>query len=172
MLREENKHCYGSMGDGILPPQSSCACDMPNCLLPQLLKVQLFSLSLQQTISRRVGLCCTNCHTSTTTLWRRNAEGEPVCNACGLYMKLHGVSQSIGSTRLNQLYCHVPHACVENSTLSKLCISREKVHSWHSVKPPKQYFDHCYQSSSVGGDMVQVVMRHWLLVYQQLENMP
>uniref|UniRef100_A0ACB8GA97 Transcription factor GATA-4 n=1 Tax=Sphaerodactylus townsendi TaxID=933632 RepID=A0ACB8GA97_9SAUR len=41
--------------------------------------------------SRRVGLSCANCHTSTTTLWRRNAEGEPVCNACGLYMKLHGV---------------------------------------------------------------------------------
>uniref|UniRef100_A0A8C9PG31 GATA binding protein 5 n=1 Tax=Spermophilus dauricus TaxID=99837 RepID=A0A8C9PG31_SPEDA len=42
--------------------------------------------------SRRAGLCCTNCHTTNTTLWRRNTEGEPVCNACGLYMKLHGVS--------------------------------------------------------------------------------
>lgn len=45
-----------------------------------------------QSSSRRAGLCCTNCHTTTTTLWRRNADGEPVCNACGLYMKLHGVS--------------------------------------------------------------------------------
>lgn len=51
---------------------------------------------MQQTTSRRAGLCCTNCHTSTTTLWRRNAEGEPVCNACGLYMKLHGVSRGEG----------------------------------------------------------------------------
>ncbi|KAJ8397603.1 hypothetical protein AAFF_G00436020 [Aldrovandia affinis] len=48
-----------------------------------------------QTTSRRAGLCCTNCHTSTTTLWRRNAEGEPVCNACGLYMKLHGVPRPL-----------------------------------------------------------------------------
>ncbi|XP_073327012.1 transcription factor GATA-5 [Pagrus major] len=48
-----------------------------------------------QTTSRRVGLCCTNCQTSTTTLWRRNAEGEPVCNACGLYMKLHGVPRPL-----------------------------------------------------------------------------
>ncbi|XP_061745465.1 transcription factor GATA-5 [Nerophis ophidion] len=48
-----------------------------------------------QTTSRRAGLCCTNCHTSTTTLWRRNAEGEPVCNACGLYMKLHGVARPL-----------------------------------------------------------------------------
>uniref|UniRef100_A0A3B3XK21 GATA-type domain-containing protein n=1 Tax=Poecilia mexicana TaxID=48701 RepID=A0A3B3XK21_9TELE len=47
------------------------------------------------TTSRRAGLCCTNCHTSTTTLWRRNAEGEPVCNACGLYMKLHGVPRPL-----------------------------------------------------------------------------
>lgn len=54
----------------------------------------IISLSLQQTTSRRAGLCCTNCHTSTTTLWRRNAEGEPVCNACGLYMKLHGVGRT------------------------------------------------------------------------------
>ncbi|KAK6479345.1 mRNAion factor GATA-5-like isoform X1 [Huso huso] len=48
-----------------------------------------------QSSSRRAGLCCTNCHTTTTTLWRRNAEGEPVCNACGLYMKLHGVARPL-----------------------------------------------------------------------------
>ncbi|XP_032206013.1 transcription factor GATA-5 isoform X2 [Mustela erminea] len=45
--------------------------------------------------SRRAGLCCTNCRTTTTTLWRRNADGEPVCNACGLYMKLHGVPRPL-----------------------------------------------------------------------------
>ncbi|XP_005995770.1 transcription factor GATA-6 [Latimeria chalumnae] len=45
--------------------------------------------------SRRIGLSCANCHTTTTTLWRRNAEGEPVCNACGLYMKLHGVPRPL-----------------------------------------------------------------------------
>lgn len=28
-----------------------------------------------------------------TSLWRRNAHGEPVCNACGLYYKLHGVNR-------------------------------------------------------------------------------
>ncbi|CAL1544909.1 unnamed protein product [Lymnaea stagnalis] len=43
--------------------------------------------------SRRVGMICANCRTSTTTLWRRNSEGEPVCNACGLYYKLHGVNR-------------------------------------------------------------------------------
>lgn len=34
---------------------------------------------------------CTNCHTQTTPLWRRNPEGHPLCNACGLFLKLHGV---------------------------------------------------------------------------------
>ncbi|KAK2145066.1 hypothetical protein LSH36_705g02012 [Paralvinella palmiformis] len=48
-----------------------------------------------QSASRRVGLSCANCHTTTTTLWRRNTEGEPVCNACGLYYKLHGVNRPL-----------------------------------------------------------------------------
>jgi len=39
---------------------------------------------------RRQGTECANCSTTTTTLWRRNGTGEPVCNACGLYYKLHG----------------------------------------------------------------------------------
>ncbi|EEQ30152.1 Sodium- and chloride-dependent GABA transporter 1 [Microsporum canis] len=34
---------------------------------------------------------CSNCFTQTTPLWRRNAEGQFLCNACGLFLKLHGV---------------------------------------------------------------------------------
>lgn len=34
---------------------------------------------------------CTNCFTQTTPLWRRNPDGQPLCNACGLFLKLHGV---------------------------------------------------------------------------------
>eukprot|EP00092_Neocalanus_flemingeri_P021376 GFUD01023171.1.p1 GENE.GFUD01023171.1~~GFUD01023171.1.p1 ORF type:complete len:253 (-),score=73.02 GFUD01023171.1:260-1018(-) len=33
---------------------------------------------------------CSNCMTGSTSLWRRNVSGSPVCNACGLYFKLHG----------------------------------------------------------------------------------
>ncbi|XP_061592868.1 transcription factor GATA-5 isoform X2 [Cololabis saira] len=47
------------------------------------------------TPTRRSGLVCSNCSTSTTTLWRRSAAGEPVCNACGLYTKLHGVPRPL-----------------------------------------------------------------------------
>ncbi|XP_072521943.1 GATA binding protein 1a [Salminus brasiliensis] len=46
-------------------------------------------------VSKRAGTQCANCQTSTTTLWRRNVNGEPVCNACGLYFKLHNVNRPL-----------------------------------------------------------------------------
>ncbi|KAI8375623.1 hypothetical protein EDC96DRAFT_495958, partial [Choanephora cucurbitarum] len=33
---------------------------------------------------------CHNCQTTTTPLWRRDPQGNPLCNACGLFLKLHG----------------------------------------------------------------------------------
>nr|XP_018900888.1 PREDICTED: GATA zinc finger domain-containing protein 14-like [Bemisia tabaci] len=49
----------------------------------------------QQTGNRRSGVSCANCSTTTTTLWRRNNNGEPVCNACGLYFKLHNINRPL-----------------------------------------------------------------------------
>lgn len=41
------------------------------------------------TVSRSA--TCTNCFTHTTPLWRTNPEGQLLCNACGLFFRLHGV---------------------------------------------------------------------------------
>ncbi|KAI7871830.1 hypothetical protein BDF14DRAFT_1690520, partial [Spinellus fusiger] len=38
---------------------------------------------------------CFNCHTQTTPLWRRDKKGNTICNACGLYFKLHSIQRPI-----------------------------------------------------------------------------
>lgn len=56
---------------------------------------------LQSTARRETS--CTNCGATTTTLWRRNEKGEQVCNACGLYYKIHNVSNTYSVTYLIKL---------------------------------------------------------------------
>ncbi|XP_011634536.1 transcription factor gaf1 [Pogonomyrmex barbatus] len=50
-------------------------------------------------VAKKVDMSCTNCGTMTTTIWRRNMKGEMVCNACGLYYKLHGVNRPVTMRR-------------------------------------------------------------------------
>lgn len=38
---------------------------------------------------------CSNCGTGTTPLWRKDANGNSLCNACGLFLKLHGVMRPL-----------------------------------------------------------------------------
>ncbi|KAG2177977.1 hypothetical protein INT43_003230 [Umbelopsis isabellina] len=42
---------------------------------------------------------CFNCSTITTPLWRRDEEGHPICNACGLYYKLHHIHRPLSMKR-------------------------------------------------------------------------
>uniref|UniRef100_A0AC34GTE4 GATA-type domain-containing protein n=1 Tax=Panagrolaimus sp. ES5 TaxID=591445 RepID=A0AC34GTE4_9BILA len=38
---------------------------------------------------------CANCFTTKTTAWRRDQEGKLVCNACGLYFRLHKTNRPV-----------------------------------------------------------------------------
>ncbi|KAF7725281.1 putative electron transfer flavoprotein subunit [Apophysomyces ossiformis] len=42
---------------------------------------------------------CFNCQTSITPLWRRDEHGNAICNACGLYYKLHNIHRPIAMKR-------------------------------------------------------------------------
>ncbi|GAA5800048.1 hypothetical protein HPULCUR_005470 [Helicostylum pulchrum] len=47
----------------------------------------------------RHALICANCRTTTTPLWRRDEGGNTICNACGLYYKLHNVHRPVSMKR-------------------------------------------------------------------------
>ncbi|EGV60916.1 hypothetical protein CANTEDRAFT_137382 [Yamadazyma tenuis ATCC 10573] len=38
---------------------------------------------------------CHNCHTVKTPLWRKDPDGKTLCNACGLFLKLHGTMRPL-----------------------------------------------------------------------------
>lgn len=38
---------------------------------------------------------CSNCEATKTSLWRKDENGNVICNACGLYHKLHGKTRPI-----------------------------------------------------------------------------
>lgn len=46
-------------------------------------------------------LQCTNCNTKTTPLWRKSNNGDLLCNACGLFYKLHGVLRPLSQPNHN-----------------------------------------------------------------------
>ena len=47
--------------------------------------------------SGRPGTTCGNCGTANTPLWRKDrATGLVMCNACGIYLKTHGVNRPLG----------------------------------------------------------------------------
>ncbi|GFT21817.1 transcription factor GATA-6 [Nephila pilipes] len=58
-------------------------------VIPEKLVQQIKKKKKTPALSRRSDQKCCNCYTLSTSLWRRNKDGEFICNACGLYQKLH-----------------------------------------------------------------------------------
>ncbi|XP_069776642.1 zinc finger transcription factor Trps1 isoform X2 [Narcine bancroftii] len=74
--------------------------DKPRVLTPQYPTNSELSKAREesQTLLRRrrgSGVFCANCLTTKTSLWRKNANGGYVCNACGLYQKLHSTPRPL-----------------------------------------------------------------------------
>ncbi|XP_051965259.1 GATA-binding factor 1-A-like [Xyrauchen texanus] len=120
-------------------------------------------------VSKRIGTQCANCQTSTTTLWRRNISGEPVCNACGLYFKLHNVNRPLSmkkeaiqtrnrkvssknrkEKKLNaveeNLYCDFSKGHISDQYFDSYSLSPGHLgvysHSSHSLSPSTTYHGH------------------------------
>ncbi|CAO1618787.1 unnamed protein product [Sympodiomycopsis kandeliae] len=88
-------------------------------------------------------LRCTNCGTTTTPLWRRDEEGNNICNACGLYQKLHGVARPVGmrktviKRRKRVTGANAPPSSVIGSTPGPSSIP-----AGHSHSHPHPHHDH------------------------------
>lgn len=55
-------------------------------------KIESISIKKDNTRSSSI---CHNCKTNTMPLWRRDKNGNTLCNACGLFLKLHETSRPI-----------------------------------------------------------------------------
>lgn len=54
------------------------------------------------------GPVCSHCSTRSTSVWRRGKEGEQLCNACGVYVRLRGKERPL-ALRRNKVRTRTKH---------------------------------------------------------------
>lgn len=62
---------------------------------------QLYTYPMQQQQQQQLLQQCANCHQTDTPLWRKNSRGQPICNACGLFFKLHHRDRPMELNKIN-----------------------------------------------------------------------
>ncbi|XP_069076742.1 zinc finger transcription factor Trps1 isoform X1 [Pleurodeles waltl] len=89
---------------GVSPGEGGGGGEKSGSLTPQFSASGEKSKDESQSLLRRrrgSGVFCANCLTTKTSLWRKNANGGYVCNACGLYQKLHSTPRPLNIIKQN-----------------------------------------------------------------------
>ncbi|KAJ3063118.1 putative electron transfer flavoprotein subunit [Podochytrium sp. JEL0797] len=71
---------------------------------------------------------CINCQTTITPMWRRDAHGNRVCNACGVYFRLNGVHRVVkgGGTVVVRRRSRVKGATVEGGKKKRVMKRKQR----------------------------------------------
>ncbi|EPY49674.1 iron-sensing transcription factor Fep1 [Schizosaccharomyces cryophilus OY26] len=86
--------------------------------------------------------CCQNCGTTNTPLWRRDELGNPICNACGLYYKIHGIHRPVTMKkaiikRRKRIVMHNNHGVTSQSSKQAAPQTSDE-HKHLKSSPPKE----------------------------------
>ncbi|KAJ1538779.1 putative electron transfer flavoprotein subunit, partial [Nowakowskiella sp. JEL0078] len=60
-------------------------------ILKKIIEIPSIETEISEQPHQKPALHCVNCNTTSTPLWRRDERGNTICNACGLYFRLHNI---------------------------------------------------------------------------------